>query len=74
MTEIAAIAENETVSDGERLHISGLFVGFITGLPQLIFPLFAAVFGVRSANNPILIPIVIMLVLLASLRSQVHAL
>lgn len=67
MTETAAIAENEPASDGERLHISGLFVGFITGLPQLIFPLFAAVFGVRSANNPILIPIVIMLVLLASL-------
>lgn len=67
MTEIAAIAENETASDGERLHISGLFVSFINGLPQLIFPLFAAVFGVRSANNPILIPIVIMLVLLVSL-------
>lgn len=67
MTETAAIAENEPVSDGERLHISGLFVSFINGLPQLIFPLFAAVFGVRSANNPILIPIVIMLVLLASL-------
>lgn len=67
MTEIGAIAENETASDGERLHISGLFVSFINGLPQLIFPLFAAVFGVRSANNPILIPIVIMLVLLVSL-------
>ncbi len=67
MTEIGAIAENETASDGERLHISGLFVSFINGLPQLIFPLFAAVFGVRSANNPILIPIVIVLVLLVSL-------
>jgi putative membrane protein len=58
---------NEAASDGERLHISGLFVGFITGLPQLIVPLFAAVFGVRSANNPILIPVVIALVLLFSL-------
>ena len=67
MTETIAIAESETASDGERLHISGLFVSFINGLPQLIFPLFAAVFGVRSANNPILIPIVIILVLLASL-------
>ena len=67
MTETVAIAESETASDGERLHISGLFVSFIHGLPQLIFPLFAAVFGVRSANNPILIPIVIILVLLASL-------
>lgn len=67
MTETAAIAENEAVSDGERLHVSGLFVSFINGLPQLIFPLFAAVFGVRSADNPILIPIVIVLVLLVSL-------
>jgi putative membrane protein len=67
LTDTAVIAENETAPDGERLHISGLFVGFITGLPQLIFPLFAAVFGVRSANNPILIPIVITLVLLVSL-------
>jgi putative membrane protein len=67
LTETAAIAENEAVSEGERLHISGLFVSFINGLPQLIFPLFAAVFGVRSADNPILIPIVIVLVLLVSL-------
>jgi putative membrane protein len=67
LTDTVVTAENETARDGERLHISGLFVGFITGLPQLIFPLFAAVFGVRSANNPILIPIVITLVLLVSL-------
>jgi putative membrane protein len=67
LTDAAVIADNETAPDGKRLHISGLFVGFITGLPQLIFPLFAAVFGMRSANNPILIPIVITLVLLVSL-------
>jgi putative membrane protein len=53
--------------EGQRLHISGLLVGFVTGLPQLVFPLVAAVFGVRSANNPILIPLVIALVLVASL-------
>lgn len=53
--------------EGERLHISGLFVGFITGLPQLAFPLLAAIFGVRSANNPILIPIVITIALFFSL-------
>jgi putative membrane protein len=67
LSEIVVITDNETAPDSKRLHISGLFVGFITGLPQLIFPLFAAVFGVRSANNPILIPIVITLVLLVSL-------
>lgn len=67
MTEPLVINEGAVASDGERLHISGLFVGFVSGLPQLILPLFAAVFGVRSANNPILIPIVIALVLLFSL-------
>ena len=53
--------------EGQRLHIAGLFVGFVTGLPRLVFPIVAAVFGVRSANNPILIPIVIVVALLASL-------
>ncbi len=67
MTEIVATSAEEAAVEGERLHIAGLFVGFITGLPQLIVPLFAAIFGVRSANNPILIPVVIVLVLLFSL-------
>ncbi len=58
----------EVVGDeGERLHIVGLFVGFVTGLPQLVFPIIAAVFGVRSVNNPILIPIVILIALFFSL-------
>jgi hypothetical protein len=30
-----------TGQDGARLHISGLFVGFVTGLPQLLFPVLA---------------------------------
>lgn len=60
-------ADQQMIDDGERLHISGLFVSFVSGLPQLAFPIFAAVFGVRKADNPILIPIVIMGVLLASL-------
>ena len=46
-----------TGQDGARLHISGLFVGFVTGLPQLLFPVLAAVFGVRKADNPALLPI-----------------
>jgi hypothetical protein len=48
-----------TGQDGARLHISGLFVGFVTGLPQLLFPVLAAVFGVRKADNPALLPILI---------------
>ena len=54
-------------AEGQRLHVSGLLVGFVTGLPQLVFPLVAAIFGVRSANNPVLIPIIIVVVLFASL-------
>lgn len=53
--------ETELPPDGEpqHLHIAGLFVGFIAGLPQLIFPMLAALFGARAGNNPILIPIIV---------------
>lgn len=54
-----------TEQDGTRLHISGLIVGFVTGLPQLLLPLFAAVFGVRNSDNP-LIPAAIAAVLVLS--------
>ena len=40
--------------DGERLHALGLLVGFVTGLPQLIFPIFAAFFGTRGSDNPMI--------------------
>ncbi len=53
--------------EGERLNIAGLFVSFVSGLPQLAFPVLAAIFGVREANNPALIPIVILGVLFFSL-------
>ena len=56
-----------TEQEGERLHISGLFVAFISGLPQLLFPLLAAVFGARKSDNPALIPIMIAVVLALSL-------
>ena len=49
------------------MHISGLFVGFISGLPQLLLPLFAAVFGARKSDNPALIPAAIGAVLILSL-------
>lgn len=54
-------------TDGHRLHVSGLLVGFVTGLPQLIFPVFAVIFGVRKSNNSELIPVIIVAVLLISL-------
>lgn len=40
--------------EGERLHVLGLFVGFVTGLPQLVFPIFAAFFGTRGSDNPLI--------------------
>ncbi len=49
--------KGEVGTEGERLHISGLLVGFVTGIPQLIFPIVAAVFGTRSSGNP-LIPVI----------------
>ncbi len=67
MNEISDAPTELTGQDGERLHISGLFVGFVSGLPQLLFPLLAAVFGARKADNPALIPIMIVAVLALSL-------
>jgi putative membrane protein len=68
MNETVDAAEDLTpAADGERLHISGLLVGFVSGLPQLVFPMVAAIFGVRKADNPVLIPIVIAVVLIFSL-------
>lgn len=68
MNETVDAAEDLTPTvEGERLHISGLLVGFVSGLPQLVFPMVAAIFGVRKADNPVLIPIVIAVVLLFSL-------
>ena len=58
---------DRTGQEGARLHISGLFVGFISGLPQLLLPLFAAVFGARKSDNPALIPAAIGAVLILSL-------
>lgn len=58
---MSEVADSELPPDGEpqRLHIAGLFVGFIAGLPQLIFPMLAALFGARAGNNPIMIPIIV---------------
>ncbi len=66
MSEPDPAGDNVAVK-GQRLHPLGLIVSLITGLPQLIFPMFAAVFGTGSRDRPELIPIVILAVLLISL-------
>lgn len=55
------VTDSDLPPDGEpqRLHFLGLFVGFISGLPQLLFPILAALFGARAAKNLWLIPIVV---------------
>jgi putative membrane protein len=54
-------------AEGERTHVLGLLVSFVTGLPQLFFPILAVLFGTGSRNKPELIPVVIFAVLLVSL-------
>ncbi len=52
---------------GKRLHIKGLLVGFIGGLPQLFFPLAAMLFGARNSDRAdIVIPVIAAAVLLLS--------
>lgn len=53
--------------EGQRLHFSGLLVGFVTGLPQLIFPIFAAFFGTRGSDNPMISVIAVGAILFFSL-------
>jgi putative membrane protein len=48
------LREVAAADEGRRLHITGLLVGFVTGLPQLIFPIFAAFFGTRGSENPMI--------------------
>jgi putative membrane protein len=55
----------EPLTEGERLHPLGLLVGFITGIPQLIFPMLAALFGTRGTGLDM--PLIIGAVLLISL-------
>ncbi len=59
--------EEPPLAQGERTHPLGLFVGFITGLPQLFFPILAALFGTGARDNPIWIPLIILAVMLVSL-------
>lgn len=65
------VSQEETIAvplaegEGERLHILGLLIGFITGIPQLIFPMAAALFGTRGMG--VAMPLIIAAVLLVSL-------
>ena len=51
--------------EGERTHPLGLLIAVVTGIPQLIFPILAALFGTRSTG--ISTPLIIGAVLLISL-------
>ncbi len=54
--------------DGLRLNVMGLFIGFIAGLPRLIFPLIAVIFGAsRADDSGELLPFIIAGVLAMSL-------
>ncbi len=66
MNEASTNVDLPVADEGHRLDIKGLLVGLVMGLPQLFFPIVAVVFGTRSQNNPVLIPIAIAVVLLVS--------
>lgn len=59
------VAEPLLANEGERTHPLGLLIGIITGIPQLIFPMAAALFGTRSTG--ISTPLIIAAVLIISL-------
>ncbi len=58
-------AEPLAVGEGERTHPLGLLIGFVSGIPQLIFPMLAALFGTRGTG--VATPLIIGAVLLVSL-------
>ena len=67
MNDIAVDAELPQGDEGQRLHVLGLLVGFVTGIPQLIFPIVAAVFGTRGTGQPIISVIAVTAILFFSL-------
>jgi putative membrane protein len=63
--------DEHPVTDGQRLASAGLLIKFLTGLPQLVFPLFALTFGVsRSEQGQSLLPFVIAGLLALSMGYQ----
>lgn len=66
MSDTAEYTEGAT-DEGQRLHPLGLLIGFVTGLPQLIFPILAAMFGARKSDTGLGALTVVAIVLFASL-------
>ena len=67
MNDIVTNTEVPQADEGQRLHMLGLLVGFVTGIPQLIFPIVAAVFGTRGTGQPIISVIAVTAILFFSL-------
>ncbi|HEV7233666.1 MAG TPA: PH domain-containing protein, partial [Sphingorhabdus sp.] len=65
--DVVAAETMPLADEGHRLDIKGLFAGFITGLPQLVFPIVAAVFGTRGTGNPFISVVAVVLILFFSL-------
>jgi putative membrane protein len=60
-------AVSDTATAGQRLHPVGLFVGFITGLPRLFFPIIAGFFGSHKAGLSLYAPLIILAIICISL-------
>ena len=58
-------AEPLATGEGERTHPLGLLIGIVTGLPQLVVPTLAALYGTRSTG--ISTPLIVGAILLVSL-------
>lgn len=63
------MAENIQI-EGQKLHPMGLLIGFIAGLPQMIFPILALSYGARSAAGDGIFIYVMIAILLATLTVQ----
>jgi putative membrane protein len=66
LSDTAEYTEGAT-DEGQRLHPLGLLIGFVTGLPQLVFPILAAMFGARKSDSGLGALTVVAIVLFASL-------
>lgn len=66
MSEPSTLTD-ESTGEGQRLHPLGLIIGFVSGLPQLIVPILAALFGVRNSESGLGAVSVFAIVLFASL-------
>lgn len=62
------LAHDAISEHGQHLHIAGLFISFVTGLPRLFFPLAAVIFGAKNNDRAeILIPAIIAAILVISI-------